>query len=165
MSDETKPETPDAKKDGPDYRPTKQIPKVEIQANQFSELKSIMVEGFAKVDTAIFDLGERVVRVEIRQKDLEDRMARHSGGTRQLSDVDAKHDAAIGTLVAKVTDLETSQSKQTEKLVEIEKKTDVQTQMLTKAGSYLKDPKVIALALFAYTLIKSFAHKQGVELP
>lgn len=51
------------------------------------------------------------------------------------------------------------------KVGEIEKKTDVQTAMLTKAGSFFKDPKVIALALFVYSLIKTFAHKQGVELP
>jgi hypothetical protein len=108
MADETKPETPEAKKDGPDYRPTKQIPKVEIQQSQFSELKSIMTEGFSKVDTAIFELGERVIRVEIRQKDLEDRMARHSGGTRQLSDVDAKHDAALATISTRLDKVESN---------------------------------------------------------
>lgn len=51
------------------------------------------------------------------------------------------------------------------KVGEIEKKTDIQTAMLTKAGSFFKDPKVIALAFFVYSLIKTFAHKQGVELP
>lgn len=168
MSDETKPETPEAKKDGPDYRPTKQIPKVEIQQSQFSELKSIMTEGFSKVDTAIFELGERVIRVEIRQKDLEERMGRHSGGTRQLSTSDAEQTAAIALIKSDVADLKTSQATQTEKLTTLEKKTDAQTVMLEEAKAaatkLYKNPAFRAVVAALWTAFLFWLGSKGIKV-
>jgi hypothetical protein len=168
MADETKPETPEAKKDGPDYRPTKQIPKVEIQQSQFSELKSIMTEGFSKVDTAIFELGERVIRVEIRQKDLEERMGRHSGGTRQLSENDGKQDALLGTVVTKVDALEKKTDSIEKKTDEQTAKLDIQTQMMIEAkeaaSKVWKDPKFRLLMGALWTALLIWLGKHGIEI-
>lgn len=58
------------------------------------------------------------LKVDVRELqrwklDSEDRQSKHSGGFRQLSDSDHKQDAAIASIVTKVTGLEKSQEAQT----------------------------------------------------
>lgn len=84
---------------------TKQLPAMTDRA-LLEDLARIVKEGFQKVDNSIFDLGERVVRVEVRQKDLEERMARNSQRVGSESQVNAKQDAAIAQILTTVEDLQ-----------------------------------------------------------
>lgn len=96
-------------KAGPQYVPTKQIPKVEVPQNTLdavlSEVRSmrdeqkglvVNVEVLTKhVDT----LTSRVILVERRQDDQDTRGTKHSGGLVRASQADAQHDAAIAGIV------------------------------------------------------------------
>lgn len=84
---------------------TKQLPAMTDRA-LLEDLARTVKEGFQKVDNSIFDLGERVVRVEVRQKDLEERMARNSQRVGSESQVNAKQDAAIAQILTTVEDLQ-----------------------------------------------------------
>ncbi len=75
---------------------TKEIPALTDRA-LLEDLIRTTKDGFRKQEDTMLEFGERLVRVEIRQKDLEERMTRNSGGTRQLSETDAKHESAIAT--------------------------------------------------------------------
>lgn len=129
---------PDEKPPMPPQPTTKQLPAMTDRA-LLEDLRSVVKEGFSRVDGHLLEFGERLVRVEIRQKDLEDRVARHSGGTRQLSETDAKHDAAIANAITRLERVETA-------VQSIEAKTDRQTAILEKLESVAANPMVRRVA-------------------
>jgi hypothetical protein len=86
-----------------------------------------------------------------RVGNLEERAQRTSNRVEGESRTNLQQESAIATIVTRVD--------------AIEKKTDAQTAMLTKAAGFLRDPKFIAVAMLAYGIIRSWAAKHGVELP
>lgn len=92
---------PDEKKDGPVEHPTKELPRVDIPsmltslAADMKQVLSATDKMSGDVDMLISDgrkTNQRLTRVEERLDDFDGRLARHSGGTRQLSDTDMKHE-------------------------------------------------------------------------
>lgn len=153
----------------PPEKPTVELDKPPAWAISLSEKVS---HGFAEVKADISLVAndvsiakDRIGVVETRVKQLEDRSDTNSIRAKGASEVDLKHEAVIANLVVKATGLEETQAAQTAKLADIEKKTDVQTAMLTKAFSLTKDPRVVAVVAFAYFWLRSYAAKHGVELP
>src|SRR5688572_11391702 len=116
----------------PEQPKTKELPAVKVPESQLdailTEVRAMRGENsdrFDRLETTVETLVEdgktsnmRMTRIEVRMDSYEERGTKYSGGIRQLSDTDSKHDAAIGHLAAKVDDLAA--------------KTDAQTVMLTK---------------------------------
>lgn len=103
------------------------------------DLARTVKEGFQKVDNAIFDLGERVVRIEIRQKDLEERVGRTSQRVREPSQHDLEAQAEIAKERAAREALAKKVDEQATKLDAIEAKTDAQTKMLETISTSVVD--------------------------
>lgn len=114
----------DTKESMPAQPPTRELPAMTDRA-LLEDLARTVKAGFAKVDDSIFDLGERVVRVEIRQKDLEERMGRNSQRVREPSqhDLEAK---------AEIAQERTAREALAKKVDSIETKTDGVAQALAK---------------------------------
>jgi uncharacterized coiled-coil protein SlyX len=108
---------------GPDYPPTKQIPKVSVPQNTLdavlSEVRAMRLETadkfvemstrMSKMEARLDDeMSSRLSKMEARIDAFDERGAKHSGGVRQLSETDAKHDAAIALLHTKVDRLDTA---------------------------------------------------------
>lgn len=98
--------TPPEDDKGPDYKPTAQLEKPPAWAISIMER---MNTGFASLErrldlvesnvditgSTVRELSSRVTRVEDWRLALDERINRHSGGTRQLSQNDAKQDAEL----------------------------------------------------------------------
>ncbi len=138
----------DEKKDGPLYIATKQIPRAEVPQNTLdavlTELRAMrgeqqethgevkLVKTNLEVLTNHVDvLTNRVTLVERRQDGFDERGAKYSGGVRQLSETDARHDAAIANVIIRVDNVE-------KKVDTVLEKTDAQTAMLKEAKEAAK---------------------------
>ncbi len=104
-----------------DERPQPPTTKIEAVTDRkmLEELTRAVKEGFANLQTDIqlvaTDLSvvkERVRIIERRQDESDERGKKHSGGLARGSDVDARHDAAISTLIVDVAHLKETQSTQ-----------------------------------------------------
>lgn len=142
--------TPPDEKDGPDYKPTAQIEKPPAWAISIMER---MNTGFASLErrldlvesnvditgSTVRELSSRVTRVEDWRLAVDDRINRHSGGTRQLSQNDGKQDAAIANAITRLERVETAVSS-------IETKTDRQTAILERLNDVAANPMVRRVA-------------------
>lgn len=101
MSDEEKPQPPTAK-----------ISEASVINARLDQITMLVRDGFASQANTLTEFGERLVRVEIRQRDLEERMTRNSTRVGSESQTNMKQDAAISTLVADVSELKKTQDEQ-----------------------------------------------------
>jgi hypothetical protein len=161
------------KKDGPDYISTKQIPAMTDRAllNDLYKVTKDMATEVSKVSQTQIAMDEKVDKLSLDveglqqwRKETEYRQSKHSGGVRQLSETDAKHDAAMGALLATQVDHSTQLEHQTNILHEhtvaiaantalttkIKTDTEAQTAILKTIAEH---PMVKKLALGAVTLL------------
>lgn len=138
--------------DMPPQPKTVELPQMTDRA-LLEELRGMVKEGFVElranlelVATDVTIVKQRVGVLEQWRLDTEARQTKHSGGFQRLSETDAKHDAAIGTLVADVAELKTSHA-------ELAKASEEQTKMLRAVkeevvdgvkGFFSKHPQVTA---------------------
>jgi hypothetical protein len=109
----------DTKESMPSVRlPEKPTVKFEAPPEWAVAMAEKMENGFrglrADVSMVSNDVGllrDRVVILERHKVDSEERGARASSGVRQLSETDAKHDAAIAMVITKVDRIETALTK------------------------------------------------------
>lgn len=153
----------------PPEKPTVELEKPPAWAISLSEK---VTTGFAGVDarldgieTTVDNLVSdgkasnlRMTTLEVKFDEYDKRANTNSMRAKQSSEVDLKHEADIAAEKKAREELAA-------KLADIEKKTDVQTVMLTKAFSLTKDPRVVAVAAFFYFWLRGYAAKHGVELP
>lgn len=157
---------PNEKKTGPDYRDTQQLPRVEVDESQLgavlSEVRAMRAEGQETRATVnslatnvevltkhVDTLTSRVILVERRQDEADGRATHHSGGLVRASETDAKHDAAIATLVTDVAEL---------------RKTQVtQLAILTRLDSVAANPMVRRIAYGVGLLVLAWLASHGVR--
>ena len=159
MVDEKKP---------PDH-PTTQIPQSEILSSLLRNLETIVKDGFARTEARFDTVDERIGRVEMnhdgttemvinlqqrmtlideRQNKIEGRQTSNSERAKGASQVDSKHDAAIGTIVSEQAELKTKTDEALSKLAENTAKTEEALASTKAVQASLKDPRSGAVIVY-----------------
>jgi hypothetical protein len=159
--------------DKPPMRPqpkTIELPAMTDRA-LLEDLTKVVKSGFgevrllrADVDLLVGDLASLKVDVRELQKwkiGSEERLEKHSGGTRQLSQSDAQQDRALAETLVKVRALETSQAAQTEKLSTLETTQARQLELLEKLNAIAANPMVRRVAYAVGAAVLAYLTARG----
>lgn len=157
---DTKPAMP-AVKDGPDYKKTKSFPKVEVDENT---LGAVLTEVRAmRLETAdkFVVITTRMDQFEERLESIETRGNKHSDGTRQLSQTDAKHDAAIAAILTTQVD----HAAQLESIAAKVTKAEADNAAILKAVTgFFENKKVIFVGKVIFGLAMTYAAAKGLHI-
>lgn len=147
--------------DMPEQPKTKEIPAV-TERVLLEDLTRTVKEGFHKQETVMLEFGERLVRVEIRQKDLEDRMTRNSTRAASESDINVRQTQEIVAEREAREALAKDVEKQGKKLDEVAKNVDAIKAVVT---GFLASPKVKAVGWILFLAITGYAATKGITVP
>jgi hypothetical protein len=140
--------------DGPEHHPTKQLPAMTDRALP-EDLTRVVKQGFSSLErrldlvegnvditgSTVRELSGRITRMEDWRVAVDERVSKHSGGTRQLSQNDAAQDRAIAeTLI----------------------KTREQTETLEDHGVKLKELKTAVVTVQAAVAENTFLTRKAV---
>lgn len=133
------------------------------------DLRAVVKSGFAEmridiqlVSTDVQVIKDRVVILEKWKLENEERVSRHSGGTKQLSQDNLKQDAAIAMLHTK-TDQQSVEIAETKSLVE---KNNAMTARIEKAATdVLSSPRVKALSWALWLALAGWLASKGITVP
>ena len=90
--------------------PSSQLDELLAMGKAHGEKLSIVIENVELLQHDAKDTKLRIGRIERELDEVKERQTRGSGGVRQLSQTDAKHEAAIANLTTEVTDVKTDVS-------------------------------------------------------
>lgn len=161
----------DTKESMPAQPKTVELPAVTDRA-LLEDLTRTVKAGFANVETTLLDFGERLVRVEIRQKDLEEQRVLDNIRNSQRVKEPSQHDLETAKALAQEVVARESLAKKVDgveqKVVSIETKTDTQTEMLgrieKRATDILSSPKVKALGWALWLALGAWLASKGIKV-
>lgn len=142
----------DTKESMPEQPKTVELPAMTDRA-LLEDLRAVVKAGFSNVNSTLIDFGERLVRVEIRQKDLEEARildnVRNSQRVKEPSAHDLETAKALAqevvareALAKKVDVIDTKTDDQTKTLAEIKAKPDTAAVVLSELRDLAKTPTV-----------------------
>lgn len=148
--------------DDPKEHPTLEMPKVVVPESGLnaimSELRAMRAETTGRLDnieanvemlvTDQRDTKARLIRVETRMDQYDERGTKHSGGLARITSNDEKQNAAIGQLVADVSELKSTQA--------------TQLDILTRLDAVAANPTLRRLAYALATAALTYLTAKGI---
>ncbi len=154
--------------DGPEYKDTKQIPKVEVPGNTLTAVLQEVRAMRADFDLVIGDV--RGMKSDIRELQRwrgseEERQTKHSGGIREISNVNLKQDSQLAQLTTDLAEVKHQVVINTAETLALRVETRNQTAILdrieTAGKAFFSNPFVRTLLTAAGAAIATWLAGKG----
>lgn len=159
--------------DGPNERPTAQLPRDEIQTGLLAKVESQTRATVANTDRladAMQELLARIERIEPRVERIEERQQTHSDRVRQVTDSDLSQQAQIAEEIAKRVTLEKELAalkgevaEKVDGLVSVNaRQVEILESLQRSARRFFANPIVKAVGAFVWTALIAWLARKGV---